>query len=82
MAERSSGAGMDITKESAGVDALSAGARTNADISNQGQFQSSPMYRISWTGPSHIITGRAGIISRPLEISSLLTGMRMGPEIM
>ena len=64
---RSSGAGMDTATELAGVDASSVGVRISVDILNQGQFRSFPMCRISWIGPSHIITGRIGTISHLQE---------------
>jgi len=61
---------MDTATELAGVDALSAGARTSADISNLGQCRSSLMYRISWIGLSHIIISRAGTTSHGSVLSA------------
>ena len=82
MAERSSGTGTDTTAESAGADALLAGAQISVGISNLGQYRSFPMCRISWTGQKTIITGRTGIISRPLGILLSSTGTQMEQEIM
>ena len=73
---------MDITKESAGVDASSVGVQISVGISSLGPCRNSHGFRISWTGQRHIITGRAGTISHLQGISSLSTGMQMKPEIM
>lgn len=81
MAERNSGAGMDTTKESAGVGASSAGVQISVGISSQVQCRSSPTCRISSAGQRIITTGRAETTSHPLEISLSSTGTRMGPVI-
>ena len=72
---------MDTTKESAGADVSSAGVQISVGISNPEQFRNSLTCQTLLTGQRRIITGRAGIISRRPEISSSLTGTRMGPEI-
>lgn len=81
MAVRSSGVGMGTAAELVGADASSAGARTSADISNQGQFQNSPGCRISSTGQRTIINGRVGTISHLRETLSSSTGMQTEREI-
>ena len=78
---RSSGVGTDIKKEKVGAGVSSAGVRISVDISSQEQSRNSPGCRISSTGQRTIITGRAGIISRRLEILLSSTGMQMEPEI-
>ena len=73
---------MGIAAEPAGAVASSVGVQISVGISNQGQFRNSPGCRISWTGPNHIIIGRAETTSHRRGISSLLTGTQMEPEIM